>query len=147
MKNLLFTLALLISFSSFGQSSQLLTVEMDIVEKQNNTEKFIGLWAVGSQDALCHLVISNNEVSYPTEPKIYFTNFCLRDQRESSEKVIEVSENFIKTVYSEEGGSNFSIFFIKYELLNDNTIQTTLTGDTGDYEGEIILYRVELEKL
>ena len=143
MKKLLFTLALLISFSSFGQSSQLLTVEMDIVEKQNNTEKFIGIWAVGSQDALCHLVISNNEVSYPTEPKIYFTNFCLRDQRESSEKVIEVSENFIKTVYSEEGDSNFRIF-IKYELLNDNTIQTT---STGDYEGEIILYRVELEKL
>ena len=85
-------------------------------------------------------------MSYPTEPKIYFTNFCLRDQRESSEKVIEVSENFIKTVYSEEGDSNFRIF-IKYELLNDNTIQTTLTGDTGDYEGEIILYRVELEKL
>ena len=47
-------------------------------------------------------------------------------------------------MYSEEGDSNFRIF-IKYELLNDNTIQTTLTGDTGGYEGEIILYRVELE--
>ena len=46
-------------------------------------------------------------------------------------------------MYSEESDSNF-IIFIKYELLNDNTIQTT---STGDYEGEIILYRVELEKL
>ena len=77
MKNLLFTLALLISFSSFGQSSQLLTVEMDIVEKQNNTEKFIGIWAVGSQDALCHLVISNNEVSYLLNLKFILLTFAL----------------------------------------------------------------------